>query len=400
MWDVLKDYPAARVRLEAIAVKRLEKYRKEPLKKSKSTGFDFEIQDEQFINMPTFSQLVALGRSRSTPGLVESKGKCQLSELEMHKKEVTSVSTATLLTDEEGDRALLAERNAMAGEETVSLASEETTTLKACKHCPPKSASPQPYAQVLSSQSPALLYPAPAHLLPPNVTLMNFDNRVQQAGLYPSAQIPFFAGQYTPYCGLSPAVSTNHLSIPSNSTCIGTPTPSNFVAEENSVSGVSLGLQPNLQSQDALLSEIKRLRERLLTLETENASMSMKLNQQQWQVENRYVYHLLEAILPQWRMRFFSGRLAEIELQICSANSGNSCSAQLASVSSNSSNVSADENERNKESIIWIEPMGITCTHSMASVPRHCNNQNAVFLIDVPTIYYFICWKGSIQFFK
>lgn len=34
MWDVLKDYPAARVRLEAIAVKRLEKYKKEPLKKS------------------------------------------------------------------------------------------------------------------------------------------------------------------------------------------------------------------------------------------------------------------------------------------------------------------------------------------------------------------------------
>lgn len=29
MWDVLKDYPAARVRLEAIAVKRLEKYKKE-----------------------------------------------------------------------------------------------------------------------------------------------------------------------------------------------------------------------------------------------------------------------------------------------------------------------------------------------------------------------------------
>lgn len=36
MWDVLKDYPAARVRLEAIASKRLEKYRKEPLQKSKN----------------------------------------------------------------------------------------------------------------------------------------------------------------------------------------------------------------------------------------------------------------------------------------------------------------------------------------------------------------------------
>eukprot|EP00095_Tigriopus_kingsejongensis_P010287 maker-scaffold474_size162001-snap-gene-0.36 protein:Tk10287 transcript:maker-scaffold474_size162001-snap-gene-0.36-mRNA-1 annotation:"cyclic-nucleotide-gated cation" len=50
MWDVLKDYPAARVRLEAIAVKRLEKYKKAPLEKA------------------------ALPRSESTPGLVESSG--------------------------------------------------------------------------------------------------------------------------------------------------------------------------------------------------------------------------------------------------------------------------------------------------------------------------------------
>jgi len=33
MWDVLKEYPAARVRLEAIAVKRLEKYKKSPLER-------------------------------------------------------------------------------------------------------------------------------------------------------------------------------------------------------------------------------------------------------------------------------------------------------------------------------------------------------------------------------
>ena len=36
MWDVLKEYPAARVRLEAIAVKRLEKYKKAPLEKGKA----------------------------------------------------------------------------------------------------------------------------------------------------------------------------------------------------------------------------------------------------------------------------------------------------------------------------------------------------------------------------
>ena len=39
MWEVLKDYPAARVRLEAIAAKRLEKYKKAPLEKGK--GFSF-----------------------------------------------------------------------------------------------------------------------------------------------------------------------------------------------------------------------------------------------------------------------------------------------------------------------------------------------------------------------
>ena len=31
LWDVLLDYPTARVRLETIAMKRLEKYKKAPL---------------------------------------------------------------------------------------------------------------------------------------------------------------------------------------------------------------------------------------------------------------------------------------------------------------------------------------------------------------------------------
>lgn len=35
LWDVLKEYPAARVKLEAIAVKRLEKYKKAPIEKGK-----------------------------------------------------------------------------------------------------------------------------------------------------------------------------------------------------------------------------------------------------------------------------------------------------------------------------------------------------------------------------
>ena len=35
LWDVLKDYPTARVRLEAIAQKRLAKYKKAPLEKGR-----------------------------------------------------------------------------------------------------------------------------------------------------------------------------------------------------------------------------------------------------------------------------------------------------------------------------------------------------------------------------
>lgn len=70
-----------------------------------------------------------------------------------------------------------------------------------------------------------------------------------------------------------------------------------------------------VSSHEALLAEIKRLRERLICLETENASMSVKLNQQQWEVENR---------------------LAAIEMEICGA----------------SSTSSIEDNERNRESII------------------------------------------------
>jgi len=49
MWDVLKEYPAARVRLEAIAVKRLEKYKKAPLEKGKEKANFFILR---FVSIP------------------------------------------------------------------------------------------------------------------------------------------------------------------------------------------------------------------------------------------------------------------------------------------------------------------------------------------------------------
>ncbi|ENN83577.1 hypothetical protein HUJ04_005911 [Dendroctonus ponderosae] len=74
---------------------------------------------------------------------------------------------------------------------------------------------------------------------------------------------------------------------------------------------------PLIASHEILEQEIKRLRERLQTVESENAAMSVKLSQQQWELENR---------------------LAEIEMQICGSRS--------------TSSLEQDELDRNRESII------------------------------------------------
>ncbi|CAH2099824.1 unnamed protein product [Euphydryas editha] len=190
MWDVLKEYPAARVRLEAIAVKRLEKYKKAPLEK------------------------VAMGRCQSTPGLVETSGRIPIEEM----------------------------------------------------HLPPAS------------------IPPPLHTSHP-----------------PSYRDQLYSSSVSPLRVASPVAS-----------CASS-------ARSSAVGGGSTvaGGAPRvlLDSHEALECEIKRLRERLYTVETENAAMSAKLSQQQWEVDQR---------------------LQEIEMQICG---GSSLSSQ-------------EENERNRESII------------------------------------------------
>lgn len=57
MWDVLKEYPAARVRLEAIAVKRLEKYKKAPLEKGKREVYLIDVCCFSFTHTPNLFYL-------------------------------------------------------------------------------------------------------------------------------------------------------------------------------------------------------------------------------------------------------------------------------------------------------------------------------------------------------
>lgn len=81
------------------------------------------------------------------------------------------------------------------------------------------------------------------------------------------------------------------------------------------------GAMPLLGSHEALEDEIKRLRDRLHTVEAENVTLNSKLTQQQWELENR---------------------LAEIEMQLCGASSASSVDQEH----------EAEDVERNRESII------------------------------------------------
>lgn len=83
------------------------------------------------------------------------------------------------------------------------------------------------------------------------------------------------------------------------------------------------GATPLLGSHEVLEDEIKRLRERLHTVEAENCALNSKLSQQQRELEHR---------------------LNEIEMQICGASSASSMDDH------NDNDV--EELERNRESII------------------------------------------------
>ncbi|XP_011502847.1 PREDICTED: cyclic nucleotide-gated cation channel-like isoform X2 [Ceratosolen solmsi marchali] len=232
MWDVLKEYPAARVRLEAIAVKRLEKYKRAPLEKA------------------------AMGRCQSTPGLVESHGRIPLEEMLISP------------LDMRGTRSL--------GHSIFS-------------------PSPSP----LDSRDPARTSVTHAASgIPRNSQPRTADSPTSATSSGHSSEDPMARA---PQSGATQP-STGRQSTHSGMTC-------------NSMTQlVSEGTTP-LFGHEPLLAEIKRLRDRLVCLESENASMSLKLNQKQSEVEHR---------------------LAEIEMQICGASSSSS----------------VEDNERNRESII------------------------------------------------
>nr|AGJ70289.1 cyclic nucleotide-gated ion channel [Terebratalia transversa] len=79
----------------------------------------------------------------------------------------------------------------------------------------------------------------------------------------------------------------------------------------SSSSNVSLSREMSPVATDTLMVEITRLRERLASVENENATLNSKLNQQQWELESR---------------------LAEIEVQMCGGGGDCTTSPQDANI--------------------------------------------------------------------
>ncbi|KAK4301991.1 hypothetical protein Pmani_025891 [Petrolisthes manimaculis] len=249
MWDVLKEYPAARVRLEAIAAKRLEKYKKAPLEKA------------------------ALGRSSSTPGLVESTGRVPLEEMWLPPllkppRGSTPAFTPLASPRPQTHRSQTLESERLTMESALSDTSSRhspddptpihhhhhplhplstaTTTSATSYDSVDKRTSPHPVVTPQPLSTTPLLPPTSAYTLP-----------------VPQTHDPT---THSPASDL--AVSTGPIVIPGG------------LAGSHSAGALP---RDSASPQDMLLSEIRRLRERLQSLEAENASMTLRLSQQQWQ---------------------------------------------------------------------------------------------------------------------
>ncbi|XP_052822803.1 cyclic nucleotide-gated cation channel alpha-3 [Octopus bimaculoides] len=374
LWDVLKEYPAARVKLESIAVKRLEKYKKAPLEKA------------------------ALARSKSTPGLVESLGQVPVDVMTMHRhhtlpaglpktqnssapSRVGSIHSNSGRSDN-GDETRKSDMAAgpetsnghvnevvRIQEETMSKEFHEDTSsictlatsltississMIAVNSSPMKSplctdnsrsvfsppTSPhllygshteQSQTQTMQTLLPEMSIGTPPRVVPSPVSTHPYHQQITPFCLQPTSftvnTTPQVSTYFTPFCASNYSPSTPTFSrsvagsIPSSQTNLCPPlspfppplsvspypgqAPSIQLSPlpGSSVTGSFTGslTSPRDMSHDLLLQEISSLRERLNCLESENAAMTVKLNQQQWDVEHR---------------------LAEIEMHMCGSDS-------------------------------------------------------------------------------
>ncbi|KAG5670425.1 hypothetical protein PVAND_000691 [Polypedilum vanderplanki] len=267
MWDVLKEYPAARVRLEAIAVKRLEKYKKAPLEK------------------------VAMGRCQSTPGLVESKDRTTVEEMWISPQPLPSVAPSYVTQQTNLPYSPKSHRR-------ESNANTERTRITDS----PGSMSPSVHSSEERPRSRITSHASRLHSQP-------CSRNVGSLTHLESGATPLLGSHEALECEIKRLRERLH-TVESENMSLNTKLAQQQWEVEHRLAEIemqicgassngSVSSQENEQEdteRNREKCEIKRLRERLHTVESENMSLNTKLAQQQWEVEHR---------------------LAEIEMQIC-----------------------------------------------------------------------------------
>ncbi|KAG7161251.1 Cyclic nucleotide-gated cation channel alpha-3-like [Homarus americanus] len=329
MWDVLKEYPAARVRLEAIAAKRLEKYKKAPLEKDVTLHHHHHLRPQHhhhpprplpspFPGPPPLNSAppvaAAMGRSSSTPGLVESTGRVPLEEMWLPPVPPMKLPPPCPTPGYSPATSLRSRAHRSQTLESERFTLESALSDSSSRH------STDDDKGTHTLQHPFIQGPPP-HSAGTTASVTSYDSADKRSTITSPSNVmspvtsPNYGSSGVAYTLPVPPPLTDHSTSPASDLGLS---PASLIVTPGMLQGShSAGaLTRDSSPQELLLGEIRRLRERLVSLETENATMTMKLTQQQWEVEHR---------------------LHEIELQLCPNSSNTS---------------SADDNERNRESII------------------------------------------------
>ena len=154
-------------------------------------------------------------------------------------------------------------------------------------------------------------------MLPPGTPLLQ---TLPSGGSYSAFPISPYASVFAPtfLAAATPEQSPSARTLPPVTFSLEPPSPVTPHSLGGATSGGSLVSQSRDPTSEILLQEISRLRERLHSMETENAAMSLKLNHQQWEVDHR---------------------LSEIEMQICGSDSAGSGSDDRGSIVPNKESV-------------------------------------------------------------
>lgn len=272
---------------------------------------------------------VALPRSKSTPGLVESRGKVPLEQMIVHYvpgcgKELTPPPSVSSGTSGRGEGAgserqfsfhsgscelavgVATGQTEQSGEITHSMTVSSITSYvtdssgKKSPHVTGVQGTPpqEPSPPLLTDVPPACTNPFTLQGAQPPIP--SPATLAMAATLYPHpahTTASAFQEYFTPF----PPTGHNRIqgSVLSASQTL---LPLQRVAAAGVTMSASASSLPD-PNTEVLLAEISRLRDRLHTLEHENTTMSKKLTQQKWEVEHR---------------------LAEIEMHICGSDNGSS----------------------------------------------------------------------------